>query len=71
MRIIGLVLIVLGLLGLLYGGITWTTREKVVDIGPVQVTQDKHESMPIPPIAGAVAVVAGALLLMADRRQRA
>jgi len=71
MKIIGILLIVLGIAGLAYGGITWTTREKVIDLGSVEVTHDKNETLPIPPIAGAVAVVAGAFILLTDRRRRA
>ena len=64
MRAIGIVLIVLGVIGLLYGGLTWTRKDKVVDAGPIEITADKHESLPIPPIAGGVMLVIGAVLLM-------
>ncbi|HTM29903.1 MAG TPA: hypothetical protein VL263_01285 [Vicinamibacterales bacterium] len=64
MRAIGIVLIVLGVIGLLYGGLTWTRKDKVVDAGPIEITADKHESLPIPPIAGGVLLVVGAVLLM-------
>jgi len=57
-------LIVLGVIGLLYGGLTWTRKDKVVDAGPIEITADKHESLPIPPIAGGVLLVVGAVLLM-------
>ena len=68
MKVVGLVLIVLGIIGLAYGGVRWTTREKVVDLGPVEVTSEKHERVPIPPIAGAACLVAGAALVVAARR---
>jgi len=68
MKVLGMVLIVLGVVGLLYGGITWTRRDKVVDLGPIEVTQNKHERMPISPIAGGVCVVVGATLLLAGKR---
>lgn len=72
MKLIGVVLIVLGIVGVAYGGISWTRRSKVVDMGPVEITHDKTQSLPIPPIAGAVCLVAGALVLMSGgRRQRA
>lgn len=70
MKLVGIVLIVLGVIGLAYGGFTWTTREKVVDLGPLQVTQDKTRSLPLPPIAGGVCLVAGVLLLIAGGRQK-
>ena len=64
MRAIAIVLIVLGVIGLLYGGVTWTRKDKVVDAGPIEITADKHESLPIPPIAGGVLLVVGAALLL-------
>jgi len=64
MRAIGIVLIVIGVIGLLYGGLTWTRKDKVVDAGPIEITADKHETLPIPPIAGGVMLVVGAALLM-------
>jgi uncharacterized membrane protein YidH (DUF202 family) len=67
-KIIGILLIVLGLGGLAYGGLSWTRKDKVVDLGPVQVTRDKTESVPIPPIAGAACLLAGAAMLVADSR---
>lgn len=64
MKGLGVVLIVLGIVGLAYGGFTWTTREKVVDLGPVEVTQNKTKSLPLPPIAGGICLVAGVILLV-------
>jgi hypothetical protein len=64
-KALGLVLIALGLFGLAWGGFTYTTREKVVDIGPIHATRDETHSVPVPPIAGAVALVAGVALLVA------
>jgi len=71
MKIVGILLIVLGLAGVLYGGVSWTHPDKVVDVGPIEVTRDKKESLPIPPIAGAVCVLAGVVLLVAGGRGRA
>jgi hypothetical protein len=69
MRVVGIVLIVLGLIGLAWGGISWTTKEKVVDLGPVEVTRTEHERIPFPPVAGGVALVAGVLLMIAGGRR--
>ena len=66
-RIIGIILIVLGLVGLVWGGITYTTREKVVDIGPIHASRDKTHTIPLPPIAGALALIGGVVLLAARR----
>jgi len=69
MKALGVVLIVLGVIGLVWGGITWTKRDKVLDVGPVQVTKEEHKSLPLPPIAGAVLLVAGiALTVVGGRR---
>ena len=69
MKMLGIVLIVLGVVGVLYGGFTWTTKDKVVDRGPVEVWKDKTHSIPLPPIAGAVSLIAGtALVVMSGRK---
>jgi len=53
-KTLGIILIALGLFGLAWGGFTYTTREKVVDIGPIHATREKTHNVPLPPIAGAV-----------------
>ena len=70
MRLIAIVLVILGVVGLAYGGVTWTTKEKVVDLGPLQVTHDKTQSLPLPPIAGGICLIAGVVLLVAAGRQQ-
>ena len=70
MRILAIVLIVLGLISLALGGITWTERKKVVDIGPIQAERQEHHSLPLPPIFGGVAVAAGVILLVARGRTK-
>jgi hypothetical protein len=67
-KVLGLILIVLGLIGLAWGGFTYKTREKVVDIGPIHATREKTHEVPLPPIAGAIAVVGGVVLLLAGRK---
>ena len=67
-RTVGIILIVLGLLGLAWGGFTYTTTEKVLDIGPLHATREKTHDVPLPPIAGAVALIGGVVLLVAGRR---
>ena len=64
----GVILIVLGLVGLAWGGFTYTTREKVVDIGPIHATRDQTHTVLLPPIAGALALVGGIVLLVAGRK---
>ena len=70
MKLAGIVLIVLGALALAYQGIRYTTREKVVDFGPLQVTASERRSIPLPPIVGGVALVAGLALVLADRKKK-
>jgi hypothetical protein len=67
-RTIGIVLIVLGMVALAWGGFTYQTQEKVLDIGPIHATREKTHSVPLPPIAGAIALIAGVGLLMVGRR---
>ncbi len=61
-------LIVLGVAAFAYQGFTYTTREKVVDVGSLHLTAEKTNRIPLPPIIGAIAVVSGILLLVLDRR---
>ena len=68
MKIFGVILIVLGLFGLAWGGFTYTTTEKVVDIGPIHATRDETHHVPLPPIAGAVAVAGGLVLLLTAKK---
>ena len=70
MKLAGIVLIVLGALALAYQGIRYTTREKVVDFGPLQVTASERKTIPLPPIVGGVALVAGLALVLADRKKK-
>ena len=65
----GIVLIALGLIGLVWGGFTYTTREKVVDIGPIHATRDETHNVPLPPIAGALALVGGIVLMVAGNKK--
>jgi hypothetical protein len=64
MKALGILLVVIGIVGLIWGGLSWTRKDTVVDAGPIEITADKRESVPIPPLAGAACLVAGAVLLM-------
>jgi hypothetical protein len=69
-RIFGIILVVVGLVALLWGGVFWTDRDTLLDAGPVQITRDEREGVALPPIAGIIAIVAGiALLVIPDRRR--
>jgi hypothetical protein len=67
--IIAIILIALGIAAFAYQGITYTTREKVIDIGPIQMTADKTKTIPLPPIMGAIALVGGIVLLVVGSRK--
>ena len=67
--LVGILLIVVGVIGLAVGGINYTRREKVIDIGPIQATAEKHERIPLPPIVGGVALAAGVVLLLAGNKR--
>jgi hypothetical protein len=69
--LLGIVLIVLGLGALVYQGFTYTTRETVIDIGPIKATADREKTIPLPPIFGIVAVAGGVALMMAGKRKSA
>lgn len=71
MRIAGIILIILGVVGLVYGGITYTRRRDTVSFGPITATVNQRESFPISPVAGAIVLAAGIGLLIAGSRRRA
>lgn len=68
-KTIGLILIVLGLVGLAWGGYNYTTRQKVLDVGPIHATREKTHSVPLPPIVGALALIGGVVLLIVPGRE--
>jgi uncharacterized membrane protein YidH (DUF202 family) len=69
-KLIGVLLIVFGLAALAVGGFTYTKREKVLEIGGLQATTEKHETVPLSPILGVTAVVAGVALVVVGAKQR-
>jgi uncharacterized membrane protein len=71
LAIVGVLLIVLGIAGLVVPRFTYTTEEKVLEVGPIVATAEKEHSINVPDIAGVVAVLAGAALVFAARRRRA
>ncbi len=67
--IVGLVLIVIGIIALAYGGFSYTKREKIIDAGPLQVSADKEKTVPLPPILGGLCLVGGVVLLVAGGKK--
>jgi len=63
MKILGIVLIIAGVVALVYGGFTYTTTKKAVDMGPVEINKKEHHTIPLPPVLGVIAIVGGGALL--------
>ena len=68
-NIVGILLIVVGLLGLAYGGFTYKTRESVIEIGPIHASREKTHNVPLPPIAGALALLGGVALVVTSSKK--
>jgi hypothetical protein len=66
---IGIGLIVIGVVALVYQGITYTTREKVLEVGPVEVTAETKKTIPLPPVLGGLALAGGIVLVVVGTRQ--
>ncbi len=69
MKVVGIVLIVLGVLALVYQGITYTTREKVIELGPLKAEVEKEKTIPLPPVLGVAAIAGGVVLLLVGARR--
>jgi hypothetical protein len=67
--LIGIALIALGLIALVYQGITYTSSEKVVDLGPLKITAQKEKTIPLPPILGGLALAGGIVLVVVASRK--
>jgi hypothetical protein len=67
--IVAIVLIAIGVVSLAYQGITYTTREKVLEVGPIKATAEKERTIPLPPILGGLALAGGIVLLVVSARR--
>ena len=67
--IVGIILIIIGVVALTLGGISYTKREKVIDAGPLQVSADKEKMIPLPPVLGGICLVGGIVLVIVGSRQ--
>lgn len=70
LMIVGILLIVVGIIAFAYGGFSFTTSEKVAEIGPLKVEKEKTRSLPMPPVVGALALAGGVILLIVGARGR-
>jgi len=68
LMLVGVMLIVIGVLALAYQGITYTTRETVIDLGPLKASVEKQKTLPLPPVLGAVALAAGVMLVVVGKK---
>ena len=66
----GIALVVVGILALAYGGISYTKEETIIDVGPIEATAETEERIPLPPLVGGAALVAGVVLLVTGARRR-
>jgi hypothetical protein len=69
-QIVGIILIILGVLGFIYKGITYTTQETVVDAGPLELQAERERTVPIPEILSGIAIVGGIVLVMRGNKRR-
>jgi uncharacterized membrane protein len=67
--LLGIALIILGIVAFAYQGITYTTQEKVIDVGPLQATVDHQETIPLSPLIGGLALIGGIALLIVGNRE--
>jgi uncharacterized membrane protein len=67
--IVGIILIIIGVLALVYGGFTYTKREKVLELGPIQATAEKQKTIPFPPVLGGICLVGGIVLVVVGSRK--
>lgn len=68
--VIGIIFIVIGIIALAYQGLTYTTKEKVVDLGPLKVEAKREKTIPLPPVLGVLALGAGVVMVVAGARGR-
>jgi len=67
--LVGIVLIIIGIVALAYQGITYTTKDKVVDLGPLKVEAKHEKTIPLPPIVGVAALIGGVVLVAVSARK--
>ena len=69
LKTIGIILIVIGVVALIFQGITYTTHKKIIDLGPIQATAEEKKTIPLPPVLGGIALIGGIALLVVGKKQ--
>lgn len=69
LMVLGIALLVLGVISLAYQGLTYTTREKVLEIGPIKATKETERTIPLPPVLGGIALLGGVVMVVAAARR--
>jgi hypothetical protein len=69
LMILGIALLVLGVISLAYQGLTYTTREKVLEVGPIKATKETERTIPLPPVLGGIALIGGVVMVVAAARR--
>jgi uncharacterized membrane protein len=67
--LLGFVLIIVGVLALAYQGVHYTTHKKILDVGPIQATKEEHNTIPLPPIVGGLALIGGIILVATGSKE--
>ena len=67
-RVVGLILVVIGIVTLLWGGVFWTDRDTLINAGPIEVTTEEREGLQVPRVVGIIALIGGVVLLVARKR---
>lgn len=69
LKIVGIILIILGVVALVFQGITYTTQKNVINLGPIHATAEEKKTIPLPPVLGAIALIGGIVLLVAGGKK--
>ena len=69
MKTTGIAVIVIGIVMMIYTGFTYVTKEKVVDLGPIEINKEKNHSVQWPPILGGILIIGGILLIAVDKKK--
>lgn len=70
LRTVGIILIILGVVALIFQGITYTTHKDVINMGPIHATAEHQKTIPLPPVFGGIALVGGIVLMVAGKREK-